>query len=61
MPVSESISPLAETDPAAQRHVARVKAEHDEQYLALKRQAQGLFAALKGRTGIHTPEHLREL
>jgi len=49
---------LQETDPVAQRHIARVQAEQDEQYLALRRRAQGLFTALKGRTGIRTPEEM---
>ena len=49
---------LQETDPVAQRHIAKVQAEQDEQYLALRRRAQGLFTALKGRTGIRTSEEM---
>lgn len=45
---------LEETEPVAQQYLAKVQAEHDEQYLALRRRAQGLFTALKGRTGVHT-------
>lgn len=48
-------------DPVAQSHIAKVQKEHDEQYLALRKRAQGLFAALKGRTGVHTPEQFDKL
>ena len=61
MPLPEVHVPLEETDPEARHHIAKVKAEHDEQYLALRRRAQGLFAALKGRTGVHTPEGMEQL
>lgn len=50
--------PLQETDPDAQRHIEKVQREHDEQFMALRRRAQGLFTALKGRTGIRTPEEM---
>lgn len=50
--------PLQETDPDAQRHIEKVQREHDEQFVALRRRAQGLFTALKGRTGIRTPEEM---
>ena len=52
---------LEETDPVAQRHIAKVQAEHDDQYLALRRRAQGMFSALKGRTGVHTAEEFDKL
>lgn len=57
----QRVLPVQETDPDAQRHIAKVQAEHDDQYLALRRRAQGLFAALKGRTGIRTPEEMEEI
>lgn len=48
-------------DPVAQCHIAKVQAEHDEQYLALRRRAQGMFAALKGRTGVRSHEDFDKL
>ena len=61
MPTREKTLLLEETDLVAQRHIAKVQAEHDEQFLALRRRAQGMFAALKGRTGVRTQEEFDKL
>lgn len=58
---TKTLVPLQETEPVAIRHIAKVQAEHDEQYRALRLRAQGLFTALKGRTGIRTPEEMEKL
>lgn len=57
---NKTLLPLQETEPEAMQHIAKVQAEHDEQYRALRLRAQGLFQALKGRTGIRTPEEMKK-
>lgn len=49
-----------ETDPLAVRHEAKVQAELNQQYLELRRQAQGVFDAIKGRRGARTEEYWQE-
>lgn len=58
---AHSNSLFQDPDPDAQRHIAKVQAEHDEQYRALRRRAQSLFSALKGRTGVSTPEEMERI
>ena len=43
-----------ESDPVAVRHEAKVQAELNAQHLELRRQAQGVFEAIKGRRGATT-------
>ena len=45
---------VAKIDPAAVRHEAKVRAELNAQHLELRRQAQGVFEAIKGRRGATT-------
>jgi len=61
VPTTEKTVLLEETDPLARKHIAKVQAEHDAQYLALRRRAQSLFTALRGRTGVHTQEEMEKV
>ena len=49
------------TDPAAELHEAKVQTEQNAQFLELKRQAQGTFAAVKGRRGASNEEYWQEV
>ena len=51
---SNAMIQVAETDPAAVRHEAKVQTELNAQHLELRRQAQGIFEAIKGRRGATT-------
>lgn len=48
-------------DPVAVAHEAKVRLELNAQFKELKRQAQGVFEAVKGRIGAHRQEHLDEV
>lgn len=48
-------------DPAAELHEAKVQTEHNAQLLELRRQAQGTFAAVKGRRGASSEEYWQEV
>ena len=51
---SNGMIQVVQTDPAAERHEAKVQAELNAQHLELRRQAQGVFEAIKGRRGATT-------
>ena len=51
---SNAMIEVAETDPAAVRHEAKVQTELNAQHEELRRQAQGIFDAIKGRRGAIT-------
>ena len=55
-----AIIQAGETDPMAVRHEAKVQAELNAQHLELRRQAQGIFEAIKGRRGARTEEYWQE-
>jgi hypothetical protein len=58
--IEELIRPIDDNvlvDPAAERHEAKVQTELNTQYLELKRQALGIFEAIKGRRGANTQEY----
>ncbi|MEI6535848.1 MAG: hypothetical protein WCN98_10945 [Verrucomicrobiaceae bacterium] len=48
-------------DPAAFAHEAKVHMELNAQFRELKRQAQGVFEAVKGRIGAHQEEQLEQV
>jgi len=48
-------------DPAAERHEIRVQSELNAQFHELRRQARGIFEAVKGRIGARTEEYLQEV
>ena len=51
---SNAMIQVVQTDPAAERHEAKVQAELNAQHLELRRQAQGVFEAIRGRRGATT-------
>ena len=51
---SNAMNQVVESDPTAERHEAKVQAELNAQYLELRRQAQGIFEAIRGRRGATT-------
>ena len=57
---SNAMIQVVQTDPAAERHEAKVQAELNAQHLELRRQAQGVFEAIKGRRGASTEEYWQE-
>ncbi|MFO1132204.1 MAG: hypothetical protein U1E16_09365 [Hyphomicrobiales bacterium] len=59
--VSDRNIQLSDPDPIAQQHIENVQQEHNQQYIALRRRAQGLFEALKGRTGVRTQEDFEKV
>ena len=52
---------MTEPDPAAERHEAKVQAELNAQHLELRRQALGIFEAVKGRRGASTEAYWQEV
>lgn len=56
-----SADPAAVEDPAAIAHEAKVRLELNAQFRELKRQAQGVFDAVKGRIGARNDEYLAEV
>ncbi len=59
--LNRQISDNVIADPAAELHEAKVQTEHNAQFLELRRQAQGTFAAVKGRRGASSEEYWQEV
>lgn len=56
----EKAPSLCSSDASAEAHELRVQAELNAQYLELRRQARGVFDALKGRIGANSEKSLEE-
>lgn len=60
----ELICPITDNviaDPAAELHEAKVQSELNAQFLELRRQAQNIFEAIKGRRGASSEEYWQQV